>query len=104
SFLDISIIGEPQMRDKQHYLTRRQIYKVDTDLAFSLDVFGDFLAEREGYKSLDGMDAVYFYLVHKFHWLPSVVKSMTVDDLRFVLSEEMHGWVMPKDAAEVCAN
>ncbi|MDF4849998.1 hypothetical protein P3555_24635, partial [Vibrio parahaemolyticus] len=24
------------MRDKQHYLARRQIYKVDTDLAFNL--------------------------------------------------------------------
>ncbi|HHX8360953.1 TPA: hypothetical protein ACVOZA_000009 [Vibrio alginolyticus] len=89
------------MRDQSDYLTKRQIYKVGTDLAFSLDVFGDFLAEREGYKSLSGMDAVYFYLVHKFHWLPSVVKSMTVDDLRFILSEEINGWDMPKNAVEV---
>ncbi|MGD1472049.1 hypothetical protein ACP6H4_22290 [Vibrio harveyi] len=92
------------MTNKIQYHKRRQVYKVDTDLAFSLDVFGDFLAEREGYKSLKGMDAVYFYLVHKFHWLPSVVKSMTINDLRFVLSEERHGWTMPKDAVEVCAN
>ncbi|HHP0483147.1 TPA: hypothetical protein ACRZ2J_005019 [Vibrio campbellii] len=84
------------MINKIHYHERRQAYKVDTDLAFSLDVFGDFLAEREGYKSLNGIDAVYFYLVHKFHWLPSVVKSMTINDLCFVLSEERNGWTMPK--------
>lgn len=62
------------MRDKQHYLARRQIYKVDTDLAFSLDVFGDFLAEREGYKSLDGMAC-------NMHIMAKLVKNQFNDKL-----------------------
>ncbi|MCU7836506.1 MAG: hypothetical protein KZQ83_14815 [gamma proteobacterium symbiont of Taylorina sp.] len=45
-----------------------------------------------------GIDAIHFYIVHKFKWLPSVVKSMTHDDLGFVLSETMSGWTLPEEA------
>ena len=67
-----------------------------------LDVFGDTLAKREGYKSLQGMDAIHFYLVHKFRWLPREVRSMSAEDIRFVLTEEMDGWSAPK-AARIAA-
>ncbi|MGD9160764.1 MAG: hypothetical protein PVG39_20265 [Desulfobacteraceae bacterium] len=53
-----------------------------------LYLIGDKLAEREGYKDLDGIDAVYYYLIQKHNWLPSQVKSMNVEDLSFCLSEE----------------
>ncbi|MCG7630662.1 hypothetical protein MHM88_22915 [Epibacterium sp. MM17-32] len=72
--------------------------KARASLAYYLYVFGDHLASRESYKSLSGIDAVHYYLVQKHNWLPSVVKAMTSDDLRFCLSEEMHGWSVPKEA------
>ncbi|MEQ6290510.1 hypothetical protein ACFPAG_07800 [Vogesella sp. GCM10023246] len=82
--------------DDQHYLVRHQLHRSEADLAYCLDVFGDFLAQREGYKSVSGLDAVHFYLVHKFAWLPSRVRAMPAEELRFVLSEEMEGWTLPE--------
>lgn len=64
-------------------------------LAHHLDLFGDTLAEREGYEESSGMDAVHFYLVHKFGWLPGQVRAMSFEDMRFVLQEEMRGWRAP---------
>jgi len=59
--------------------------------------FGDQLAEQGGYKENAGIDAVYFYLVQKHHWLPKDVKSMSTEDLVFVLSEEMSGFTMKEE-------
>ena len=86
------------MRSKEHYKTMYKYHEANGGLAYSLDVFGDEIAEREGYKELSGIEAVQFYIVHKFHWLPSQVKAMSSDDLRFVLAEELSGWTLPKEA------
>lgn len=86
------------MKTKEHYETIKNLRITEGHLAYSLDVFGDKLAAREKYKAVDGIDAVHFYLVQKFGWLPSVVRSMSAEDLRFVLSEEMAGFTMPKAA------
>lgn len=67
-------------------------------LAYGLRIFGDYIAEREGYKEHREINAVHFYLVNKYGWLPSVVRSMNYDDLRFLLEEEMSGWVYPPEA------
>ena len=76
----------------------RQKYAAQGNLAYYLELFGNFLAKREGYKELDGMKAIYFYLVQKYHWMPKDVRSMSVDDIRFVLSEEMVDWTAPPEA------
>ena len=68
-----------------------------------LEAFGDELAKRNKYRSVHGIDAVRFFLVQKHHWLPSVVSAMTFDDLRFALSEEMHGWKVPKNISTTLA-
>jgi hypothetical protein len=65
---------------------------------YSLEVFGDHLAEREGYKAHKGLEAICFYLVQKFRWLPRDVKSMSKEDIHFVMAEEMSGWRLPKEA------
>jgi len=85
-------------------LTKREINAVNRrlhlatgELNYSLALYGDTLAEREGYKSVNGLDAVFLYLIKTYHWTPAVVKGMNLEDVRFVLSEEMHGWVMPPD-------
>ena len=49
---------------------------------------GDKLAKRENYKTVYGINAVYYYLIQKHNWLPSQVKSMNIEDLSFCLEEE----------------
>ena len=90
------------MKSKEHYEVMQKMYDAEGRLAHGLDIFGDEIAKREGYKdsSLSGMEAVYFYLIHKFHWLPYQVRSMKPEDIRFVLTEEMQGWTLPVDARE----
>lgn len=86
------------MRTKEQYEAARRLAAAEGDLAYLLDVFGDTLAERHGYKSLEGMDAVHFFIVHKFNWTPAQVRAMSASDLRFLLLEEMQGWTAPKEA------
>lgn len=86
------------MRDREYYKASKKVYENQGALAFNLDVFGDEIAKREGYKELNGIDAIYFYLVHKFKWQPSVVRGMSFEDIRFVLTEELSGWTLPKEA------
>lgn len=85
---------------KDRYENWKRLHQAEGDLAYMLAVFGDTLAKREGYKdpSLTGMEAIYFYIIHKFHWFPKDVRSMSTDDIRFTLTEEMHGWTAPKSA------
>ncbi|MNR56152.1 hypothetical protein D3C85_1766750 [compost metagenome] len=87
------------MSQKDRYTILRRLHEAEGNLAFSLAVFGDKIATREQYRSgIDGLEAVHFYLVHKFGWPPAQVRGMSYEDLRFVLSEEMHGFTLPKDA------
>lgn len=62
-----------------------------------LDWFGDDLAKRCKYKTHHGMDAIHFYLVQKYNWLPGQVRALSDDDLLFLLGDEMDGWVLPPD-------
>ncbi|WP_282052849.1 hypothetical protein [Phaeobacter inhibens] len=86
------------MSNKARYEALAKLEDSKGKLAYTMHVFGDHLAAREGYKSIDGIEAVHFYLVNKFMWSPATVKAMSDDDLRFCLTEEMHGWVMPEEA------
>lgn len=76
----------------------KSFHESQGQMNYLLEIFGDDLARREGYANLDGIEAVYFYLIHKFSWLPRDVRSMTFDDIRFVLSQELEGWTVPVDA------
>ena len=89
------------MKSKEYYQTVKKLHINQGSLAFHLDVFGDAIAKREGYKELHGMEAVYFYLVHKFNWPPSTVRGMSFEDIRFVLTEELSGFVLPKEARDL---
>jgi len=64
---------------------------------YKLERFGDYLAKREGYELLHGLDALHYYLIQKHHWLPSQVKALNVDDLEFLFSEEQNAWTLPED-------
>ncbi|WP_439449795.1 hypothetical protein [Stenotrophomonas sp. ATs4] len=68
-------------------------------LDYVLEVFGDTLKSREGWQNdLEGLDAVAYYLMQKHHWTPAQIRAMSLEDQRFALSEEMHGWKLPEDA------
>jgi len=86
-----------------HKLTKREIYEASKSfhatvgqLNYMLEVFGDTLAEREGYKSISGMDAIHVYLIKKHSWLPRDVTAMSPDHIRLALFEEMQGWTAPE--------
>ncbi|MNJ49497.1 hypothetical protein D3C77_447290 [compost metagenome] len=86
------------MSDREKYEIWKRLHEAEGGLAFHLAVFGDKIAKREGYKTLEGIEAVHFYLVHKFFWPPAQVKGMSYEDIRFVLQEEMNGFVLPAAA------
>ena len=83
---------------KERYKVLKQKYAAQGNTAYYLAVYGNALAEREGYKELDGMDAIFFYLIQKHNWLPKDVRSMSYEDIKFVLSEEMADWTAPPEA------
>ncbi len=83
------------MKTAEQYAVTHKVHIAEANLAYILDVFGDTLAEREGYKMDRGMDAVNVYLVLKFHWLPRDVRSMSNEDKRLALTKELQDWTMP---------
>jgi hypothetical protein len=68
---------------------RRQLHLSTAELNYGLDRFGDKLAKDRGYKNLDGIEAIWLYLIQTYKWTPAYVKSMNPEDIRFVLSQEM---------------
>ena len=82
----------------EKYETLHQLHTAQGNLDYLLAVFGDTLAKREGYKDIDGMDAIYLYLINKHGWLPRDVRAMSTDDLRLALHVQMQGWTAPKAA------
>ena len=68
---------------------------------FHLELYGDFVAAREGYKEHQGIDALRYYLMGKYCWLVRDVKSMSIDDIEFAICEERRGWTVPIEASKV---
>lgn len=80
-------------------VTRRGFHRSQADLDYALEVFGDGLAQKYGWKhNLKGLEAVHYYLMTKYHWTPAQLRSMPLEDLRFALTEEMQGWTLPREA------
>ncbi|QLG93292.1 hypothetical protein HZF02_15560 [Pseudomonas yamanorum] len=86
------------MSEKEKYEIWKRLHEAEGGIAYGLAVYGDHIAKREKYKSVEGMDAVRFYLIHKFKWVPSQVRGMSYEDMSFVLQEEMAGFTYPKEA------
>lgn len=77
---------------------RKKSHDVVAGLDYCLEVFGDQLAEKQGYRDLDGIEALRYYLLLKHGWLPAQVRALSTDDLRFALHLELQGWNLPADA------
>lgn len=86
------------MSEAEKNALRKEFHDSQGKLNYLLEVFGDELAKRRKYKTRNGMDAIWFYLVEKYQWTPATVRAMHPDDLHFLLHEEMSGWSAPKSA------
>lgn len=76
--------------DKERDEVRTRLRDAEARLTVDLERFGDWLAKKEGYGELDGLEAIQFHLMEKHHWLPSQIKSMSHEDLRFAMTKELH--------------
>ena len=74
---------------------RHRLHATTGELNYHLECFGDQLAKKSGYKAVDGMDAIWLYLIKTYHWTPAYVRGMNPEDIRFVLSQEMEGFTNP---------
>ncbi|WP_316207438.1 hypothetical protein [Bradyrhizobium sp. SZCCHNR3118] len=81
-----------------YYNATRKLRRAEAEQRFHVDVFGDHLAQKQGYKQHSGIDAVWFYLVERYHWTPATVRALNTEDLVFLLAEEMSGWTVPQSA------
>jgi hypothetical protein len=70
-----------------HYAATEKLFIVEAELKLSIAKLGDTIAKNEGYKDLIGLDAVYRFLIDKYHWLPEQVRSLSVEDLNMLLSD-----------------
>jgi len=83
---------------EKRYEILRKLYLNQGELDYSLIVFGDELAKRQNYKELEGLDAIHFYLIEKYNWTLSYVRSLKLEDISFLLREEMRSWTLPEEA------
>lgn len=82
--------------DIEQFEVTDKLYTAQAKMHLLLVAFGDELAADEGYKVHRGIDAIHWYLVTHYNWLPSVVKSLNYEDLQFLMAERLKGWVLPK--------
>lgn len=82
----------------EKYENLQRFHQAVSGLNYFLEVFGDTLAERQGYKNTGGMEAIHIYLIAKHSWLPKEVIAMSPEHLRLALHEEMQGWTAPAEA------
>lgn len=85
-------------REKEHFKRLLTEKTLEAEEAFALECFGDDLAKKMGYHAHSGLDAIRFYLLEKYHWLPCQVKAMNWEDLSFCMAEQMKGWNLPPAA------
>ena len=78
------------MEDKELNEARKRLHEAQAGLNLHLEIFGDSLSSTHGWKNdLRGFEAIHYYLMQKHHWLPAQLKAMSLEDLRFALSEEL---------------
>ncbi len=73
---------------QQTNIEHKDAADVATQLMAELGELGDSLAQREGYEQVSGLEAVWYYLIQKYHWQPKKVREMRLNDIYFCLKEE----------------
>jgi len=83
------------MTTNEMHEIRTRYHDANGKLHAHLELFGDHLAEQNGWSDLSGHEAVRFHLLKTHHWTPAQVQSMSFDDLRFAMTEELAAWRAP---------
>lgn len=83
--------------DREGYEDVIKLRSVEAMQTVALEMFGDELAARENCGRLRGLEAVRYYLICKFNWLPAQVRAMSPQDLSFALTSEMSAWHVPEE-------
>ena len=73
--------------NKQIHEATEKLYVADAQLRAEIARQGDQIAQDQGYKDLYGMDAVYRFLIDKYHWLPDQVRRLSTDDINLLLCD-----------------
>lgn len=87
--------------NKTMFETVYELHTTSGKLNAMLEAFGYALAKREGYKHHEGLDAIHWYLIERYHWTPAVVKSLSFEDLHFLMREVSADWTLPKELRSV---
>ncbi len=82
--------------DSEGRKINRSLRKSQAEIQHLIDCFGDHLAQKHKYDRW-GLEAVWFYLVERYHWTPAIVRAPNTDDVDFPLHDEMNGWKAPND-------
>jgi hypothetical protein len=90
--------------ESEKWKATKRLRHVEADLYVNLEIFGDELAKRYKYKRHRGIEAVYFWIIERHHWLPSTVRAMNAEDLGFLLEEGMADWTLPTAAVKALKN
>lgn len=85
------------MKTEMEYLTSAKLAMNDAKLSILLEAFGEHLAQQQGLKDVRGMDAIHLYLMNKYHWQLSYLRTLNNKYLEDVLTQEMQGWSLAKD-------
>ena len=64
-----------------------RLFRAEAEHKFALVRVGDRIAKDKKYRHLTGLEAIYRYLIDKYHWTPSVVRTLTLDDLDMLLGD-----------------
>lgn len=49
---------------------------------------GNAIAQREGYREHNGIDALRYFLMRRHNWLPREVRALSLEDLDFATCED----------------
>lgn len=83
-------INWDEMSDAEVAIANQQgeLLAANARLLAALYSKGTILARKNGYSSLDGLDALCRYFADKYHWTPTQVRQLSVEDLALLLEED----------------
>ncbi|WP_249978033.1 hypothetical protein [Vreelandella olivaria] len=70
------------------------------EMHFILSAYGNALAVSREWQ-LRGIDAIHYALIHRYHWLPSQIHSLSLHDKALALHEELQGLTLDDEAVTV---
>ena len=79
------------MEDNELNTARQQLHQTQANLDYLLELRGDRIASEHGWTNVNGLEAVRYYLMQKHHWTPAELATMSLEHLRFAMSEEPAG-------------